>query len=1318
MSFNGSGTFVINSAGQPVVANTVISATTFNALTADLANGLTTCITKDGQTTPTANIPMGGFKITNLATGTAATDAATVAQIQSNGAALVTVTGTDTLTGSLTPALVAYVTGAVYYFVAPAANTGAVTLNIDTLGAKNVTRDGTTALVAGDIVSGEMVAVVYDGTRFQLISPVNSFTNLNVSGTLTVAGTATLNGNVAIGDAAADTINFKSSGWTLTNNVSVIGTWADIGTITTADINGGTIDGTTIGGGTAAAGTFTTATATTGNITTVNATTVDSTNLEVTNLKAKDGTAAGSIADSTGVVTLNSLNATTVNIDGGTIDATTIGGSSPAAGTFSNLIATNLSAASANFGVAVIGTFSATTLELTNLEVTNIKAEDGSPAMTITNVTGKVNIPTASIASANAAVALITTGTVTNLVSSDASIGSAAIVNAAVTNLTATSASIASMNAGVALFTTATVTNFTATGASIASTNAGTAVITNLTATGASVASMNVGVALLTTATVTTLNATGASIASANIGNLQFTAASIASINAGVAVITNLTATGASIASANVGTAVITTGTVTNLTSTSASIASANAAVALVTTGTVTNLTSTSASIASANLGTAVVTTGTVTNLTATGASIASANVGTAVITAATVTGASIASMNAGVALLTTATVTNLTATSASIASANVGTLALTRLDVAAVSVASANAGVAVITTGTVTNLTSTSASIASMNAGVALLTTATVTNLTATGASVASANVGTAVVTGLTVTGASIASVNAGVAVLSGNLTLNGGTANGVLYLNGSKVATSGSALVFDGTNLGVGAASPAYPLQVRRAGGAGSLGVTVDSVGAISRAIQYYAVGDTTSVATGHVWYYRPATATDTLGMALNGDGNLGIGTASPSDKLHVVGLARINTGTYAAGYGLTFQANAETSRTYQMGMVTGGNFAIYDSTAAEQRVVLDTSGNLGLGVTPSLWGAGSQAMQNGGGSLFQYNNDRVFIGQNTYIDTSFADKFIGNGYATRYRQYQGTHAFFVSTASNSSGAGALASFTQAMTLDASGNLSAGTTSIASSGQSNGITSGSVVAVKGALNANTTSAGIFEFNSNKVSIRAYGATAGTGLIAFSTGGGGGSADTERGRFTAEGYFKASNNGTYAGSTASYHELYSSASSDWIGYFTQATATSPNGIIIQYTAAAPNGTGNTFLYCQDNVAVRATIRSNGGIANYSANDVNLSDERTKKDIAPLGSMWDKFKAIEIVTFKYKDQTHEDNNIGVIAQQVESVAPEFVDVDGWGETPEDGVPLKSIYTADMYHAAIKALQEAMARIESLEADMAALKGAK
>jgi hypothetical protein len=56
MSYNGSGTFVVNSSGQPVVTGTVISSTAFNALTADLATGLSTAITKDGQTTTTSRI--------------------------------------------------------------------------------------------------------------------------------------------------------------------------------------------------------------------------------------------------------------------------------------------------------------------------------------------------------------------------------------------------------------------------------------------------------------------------------------------------------------------------------------------------------------------------------------------------------------------------------------------------------------------------------------------------------------------------------------------------------------------------------------------------------------------------------------------------------------------------------------------------------------------------------------------------------------------------------------------------------------------------------------------------------------------------------------------------------------------------------------------------------------------------------------------------------------------------------------------------------------------------------------------------------------
>jgi hypothetical protein len=160
------------------------------------------------------------------------------------------------------------------------------------------------------------------------------------------------------------------------------------------------------------------------------------------------------------------------------------------------------------------------------------------------------------------------------------------------------------------------------------------------------------------------------------------------------------------------------------------------------------------------------------------------------------------------------------------------------------------------------------------------------------------------------------------------------------------------------------------------------------------------------------------------------------------------------------------------------------------------------------------------------------------------------------------------------------------------------------------------------------------------------------------------------------------------------------------------IARFRATHATDPYGLAIQYTANISTAGNDFAAYYVNTSTIRFGFRSNGGMANYQANNVNLSDSRTKTDIKPLASYWNKIKALELVTFKYNDQSHSDDNIGLIAQQVESVAPEFVDVDGFGKTPEDGVPLKTIYTTDLYHASIKALQEAMARIEVLEAKLA------
>jgi hypothetical protein len=153
-----------------------------------------------------------------------------------------------------------------------------------------------------------------------------------------------------------------------------------------------------------------------------------------------------------------------------------------------------------------------------------------------------------------------------------------------------------------------------------------------------------------------------------------------------------------------------------------------------------------------------------------------------------------------------------------------------------------------------------------------------------------------------------------------------------------------------------------------------------------------------------------------------------------------------------------------------------------------------------------------------------------------------------------------------------------------------------------------------------------------------------------------------------------------------------------------------------PFGLVVKYTTATPNSTGAQFVYLEDASALRCEIRSNGGIANYSANNVNLSDVNTKKDISPVDDTWDCLKEWEIVSFRYKDQPDDaDLNLGVIAQQVAESCPEVITV--FEEAKDDQPEKLGVKEQQMYWMAIKALQEAQARIEALEADVAQLKGA-
>jgi len=271
------------------------------------------------------------------------------------------------------------------------------------------------------------------------------------------------------------------------------------------------------------------------------------------------------------------------------------------------------------------------------------------------------------------------------------------------------------------------------------------------------------------------------------------------------------------------------------------------------------------------------------------------------------------------------------------------------------------------------------------------------------------------------------------------GSQTLSGGTANGVTYLNGSKVLTSGSALTFDGTNLGVGAAIGTTSLSNQRllitgtAEGATTYGMYVhnDSFSAgrarISMSPRYSfayntapyieSISDSTSAASLIFGYTTSSTATE--GMRLTSTG-LGIGTS-----------------TVTGGYKAQINGNLLLSSTTPL-VVGNSTLTLLGDNTSSTGLLINTSGNLGLGVTPSAWTR--PAIQGGAsGTVFYYSaTSTVTVSANLFYGGS--NKYIGNGAATQYYQDSGVHVW-ENAASGTAGAGA--SMTERMRIDTSGNL-----------------------------------------------------------------------------------------------------------------------------------------------------------------------------------------------------------------------------------------------------------------------------------
>ena len=421
-----------------------------------------------------------------------------------------------------------------------------------------------------------------------------------------------------------------------------------------------------------------------------------------------------------------------------------------------------------------------------------------------------------------------------------------------------------------------------------------------------------------------------------------------------------------------------------------------------------------------------------------------------------------------------------------------------------------------------VTNLTASSATITNL-----IATSGSITNLVSSDASATVLRAGSATLTHLSATSVSITNVSVASATVSSNLTLSGGTANGVAFLNASKVVTAGSALTFDGTqtfsliatgnavtnlegsatnnaifrfrngttgalagfygnnskelifeangtteqmrltsagNLGIGTASPGTRLDVQGPFGAESSiritspidGTAGTPAGSFFSFRSGSALRETARIASlnqfanfnGGNLVFSTADTSNVLQtrVTIDSSGNLGIGTASPTNYGATYKTLAVNgssTGIVDVMQNGTVYGQLSTEANVYKVEAVGASTVLRLVTNSATRATLDSSGNLGLGVTPSAWFGNSKVIQFGsGGSLEGRSNlpNLVQLSANAYIDSSGNTRYLNTAAASSYLQYLGAHSWYTAASGT---AGNAISFTQALTLNSNGNL-----------------------------------------------------------------------------------------------------------------------------------------------------------------------------------------------------------------------------------------------------------------------------------
>jgi hypothetical protein len=450
------------------------------------------------------------------------------------------------------------------------------------------------------------------------------------------------------------------------------------------------------------------------------------------------------------------------------------------------------------------------------------------------------------------------------------------------------------------------------------------------------------------------------------------------------------------------------------------------------------------------------------------------------------------------------------------------------------------------------------------------------------------------------------------GVASFSANPVISAGTANGVAYLNGSKVLTTGSALTFDGTNLGVGIAAPGTVLNVVGATGIRVRGANSSSDGALDLR------ANNTSCTINAATFGAPVPLVFAIDgseqMRLTSTG-LGIGTSSPGAKLTVrtsdtygllVNTNNVSSGTTRLSLGGYLDAAGGSGGTAAIGAIHNHSatsesslaFYTYGGGALNQVAVLSASGNLGLGVTPSAQGATYRAINlSSSASYFSIAGQgaaacegNLLWNARTTGNETFAYMNTGD-LATRFRQ-SGQFSWHIAPSGT---AGNAISFTQAMSLTAGGNLLVGLTAPTSAERfsvwRDNVTTNSLVA-----NIQNQAATSTSRNSNT-------------LLRISSNASGADAAIQLTDNTANNYWFGGNNGG------------------------------------AYVVANSNG-----------------VR----LANGGTSWASDSDERVKDIIEPITDAVNKVSTLRSVIGKYKTDANGTRRSFLIAQDVQAVLPEAV----------------------------------------------------